>query len=62
MLLVGLIEGSVYVFGYYLMYEDKNIEENLRELSINISFNCSDIFLILSSLICLILDNTLLSV
>lgn len=61
-LIVGLNEGAVYVFGYYQMYEDKKIDNNYRELCLNISFNFSDTCLITSSLFALLLDNTILKV
>lgn len=60
--LVGLNEGAVYVFGFYLIYEDKEIENNIRELCLNLAFNVADICLISSSLFCLLVDNTILSV
>lgn len=61
-LIVGLIEGASYVYGYYLIYEDKTIDNRLRELCLNISFNTNDFFLISTTLISLILDNTILKV
>lgn len=60
--IVGLAAGGSYVLGYYLFYEDKSINSKLKELSINISFNVSDIMLILSSVVSLILDNIVLKV
>ena len=62
MLVVGLIEGSAYVFGFYLIYEDKGIEKKYRELSLNVCFNFCDSCLILSSLFALLADNTFLYV
>lgn len=58
---VGLICGSSYVFGYYLIYEDKEINNDLRELTLNVAFNCSECFLIANSLLCLGLDNSIYS-
>lgn len=62
MVLVGIIEGSCYVFGFYLIYEDKDLKSEYRELSINICFVFNDSCCLLSSLFCLLLDNTLLYV
>jgi len=62
MIIVGLVEGSAYVFGFYLIYEDKKIQDEYRELSLNICFNLADICMITSSCLCLLLDNTALKV
>lgn len=60
-LFTGLVSGGSYVYGYYMMYEDKSIPNNLRELILNVSFNFSDVTLIAQAIICLLLDNTLFS-
>lgn len=58
-ILVGLICGGSYVYGYYLLYEDRTISKNLRELCLSVAFTMSEIFLILNSVLCVVLDNTL---
>ena len=45
-----------------IKFEDKKIDNNYRELCLNISFNFSDTCLITSSLFALLLDNTILKV
>ncbi len=57
---VGLIGGGAYVYGYFLIYEDKEIENKLREQCLNAAFFVSEGFLIMSSLFSLLFDEIVL--
>ena len=60
LIIVGLFGGSAYVGCFYFVLESKEIDTHLKELSVNIGTIFNDIGILTSSLIVLLLDNTLM--
>ena len=62
LIIVGLFGGSAYVGCFYFVLESKDIDSHLKELSINIGTIFNDCGILTSSLVVLLLDNTLMKI
>ena len=62
LIIVGLFGGSAYVGCFYFVLEAKDIDSHLKELSINIGTIFNDCGILTSSLVVLLLDNTLMKI
>lgn len=60
MLIVGLMGGSSYVLCFYRLLNNQKIPLKLKELSVNIATMINDTGIFLSSILVLILDNTIM--
>ena len=58
---LGLCGGGVYVGCFYFILNDKKIPPEFKELCLNISTIFVDVGVLLSSLACIILDNTIMN-
>ena len=60
LILIGLCGGGVYVYSFYLILNDNNIPPEYKELCLNICTIFVDSGVLLSSITCIILDNTIM--
>ena len=60
LIFLGLCGGGVYVGCFYFILNDNKIPPEFKELTLNISTIFVDISVLLSSLACIILDNTIM--
>lgn len=58
---LGLCGGGVYVGCFYFVLNDKKIPPEYKELCLNISTIFIDIGVLLSSIVCVVLDNTIMN-
>ena len=60
LILLGICGGGVYVLCFYLILNDNNIPPEYKELCLNIGTIFNDSGVLLSSVVCIILDNTIM--
>ena len=60
MVIVGLFGGAAYVGCFYFILESTSIESTIKELCMNIGTIFNDIGILCSSLVVLLLDNTIM--
>ncbi len=59
-IIVGLMGGSSYVGCYYFILNDSNIEDNIKELCVNIASMFNDCGILLASISVLIFNETIM--
>ena len=62
MIIVGLCGGASYVGCFYFILNSKTIEQEIKELCLNIGTIFNDIGILSSSITVLILDNTIMKI